>query len=147
MEWFLEEETRSVPELKAEQYQDIDYALARLLLNRQIPQKKTITYTDCAAILTEVLRRPVHRRSLRMPLYRVSGMCNALDLPFISTLVVLKNQTNRQQAGEGFYKMAREYRTEYRLMRLEDIWEMEQQRLVNCKDWSKLDEFLKQAGW
>ncbi len=134
--------------MKSKQYKDIDYAVARLLLDRQVPQKKTITYSDCAAILSGILGRPVNPHfSLRWPLYRVAGICYALDLPFITTLVVSKNQTNGPQAGEGFYKMASGYRAEYKSMRPEDIWEIEHQRLINCKDWSKLDAFLKRAGW
>jgi hypothetical protein len=39
-------------------------------------------------------------------------MCNDLGLPFLSTIVTLKYQPKNMQAGEGFYKMACEYRPE-----------------------------------
>ena len=35
------------------EYKDIDYALARVLLERQISHQKPLTYSECAAILTE----------------------------------------------------------------------------------------------
>ena len=129
-------------------YQDIDYALARVLLNYWIDKRKTMTYSDCAAVLTEKLGRPVHAHgSLRMPLYHVAGMCNDLRLPFLSTIVTLKYQPKNMQVGEGFYKMACEFRPEYRKMNPVDVWKAEQLRLESCQDWSKLDKYLKRRGW
>lgn len=96
----------------------------------------------------EIVRRPVHAHgSLRMPLYHVAGLCNELDLPFLSTLVTLKYQPKNARAGEGFYKMACEFRPEYRSMEPAEVWETERQRLMNCKDWSRLNLYLKRAGW
>ena len=129
-------------------YKDIDYALARVLLNHWISKRKTMTYSDCAAILTEKLGRPVYAHgSLRMPLYHVAGMCNDLGLPFLSTIVTLKYQPKNMQAGEGFYKMACEYRPENKKMNTADVWRAEQLRLEKCRDWSKLDRYLKRHGW
>ena len=148
MGWFFKKRTGNASKQQSREYKDIDYALARVLLERHISHQKPLTYSECAAILTEKLGRPIHAHgSLRMPLYHVAGLCNELDLPFLSTLVTLKYQPKNVQAGEGFYKMACEYRPEYSCMEPADVWETERQRLMNCKDWSRLDLYLKRVGW
>ena len=124
--------------------QDIDLALTRVLLERQKSGLGPITYSQCAAILTEKLGRPVHAHGgLRMPLYRVAGLCNDLGLPYLSTLVTLKYQPKRTQVGEGFYKMVCGYHPEYRNMSISDVWQTEYSRLQSCRDWSPLEQFLE----
>ena len=128
------------------QLSDIDIALARVLLERQKNGSGPLTYGECAAILTENLGRPVHAHgSLRMPLYRVAGLCNDLGVPYLSTLVTLKYQSKKTQVGEGFYKMVCEYHPEYRNMSISDVWKLEYSRLENCRDWSRLEQYLEKV--
>ena len=148
MAWNSKKRTGNASVQQSTEYNDIEYALARVLLNRQIYGEGSLTYAECAEILTRLLGRPVHAHgSLRMPLYHVAGLCNELDLPFLSTLVTLKYQPKNARAGEGFYKMACEFKPEYKSMDPVDVWEIERGRLEQCKDWSKLDYRLVKAGW
>ena len=96
-------------------YQDIDYALAKLLLNRVQAKKGTISYDDCAKYLSSELDRNVNAHfNLTVPLRHVCDMCFENGVPFLTAFVVYKNDIQGSKAGQGFYTIACEYRPEYK---------------------------------
>ena len=78
-----------------------------------------------------------------MPLYHVGGLCHELNLPLITAIVRLKSANSSAQVGEGFYKMACEFRPEYNSLESLEAWKTEMDLIKQCKEWYILDEYLK----
>jgi len=124
---------------------DIDYALAKLLLERVQNKRGTIAYGDCATELSAMLGRSINPHfNLSEPLYHTSEICFELGLPLLSALVIYKNDTTGTGTGQGFYKMASDYRPEYKSMEPKAAWKAELVRIRSCADWSPLSDYLKQ---
>lgn len=125
------------------EYKDIDYALARLLLNRVQLKKGKMTYGECAAELSAVLGRKVNAHfNLTVPLGRVCDMCFENGVPFLTAFVVYQNDIRGSKTGEGFYKIACEYRPEYKSMEPVEAWKAEVAKVRQCGDWSTLAAYL-----
>ena len=124
-------------------FQDIDFVLAKMLLDRVQARKGIFTYGECADQLTAILGKKVDKHyGLRIPLEHVCDMCVLSDAPFLSTLVVYKNDLQHSKTGDGFYKIACKYRNEYASMNPAEVWEAEYYRVRKCTDWSSLSDFL-----
>ena len=125
-------------------YTDVDLALTKLLLNRIQARKGMITYGECAAELSSLLGRKVNAHfGLTIPLGHVCDLCYKNGVPFLTALVVYKNDLQHAKTGEGFYKIACEYRKEYISMSPIEAWETEYSKVRKCKDWSSLSAYLE----
>ena len=125
-------------------YTDIDYALAKLLLNRIQTKKGKITYGECAEELSAVLGKNINAHfNLTVPLGHVCDMCFENGVPFLTAFVVYKNDIQGAKTGQGFYKIACDYRPEYKSMKPIDAWKAELAKVRQCKDWSALSAYLE----
>ena len=130
--------------MKMNEYQDIDYALAKLLLNRAQEKKGTITYGECAKELSSVLGRHINAHfNLTVPLGHVCDMCFENDVPFLTAYVVYKNDIQGAKTGQGFYTIACEYRPEYKAMSPVAAWKEELAKVRQCSNWSSLSGYLE----
>ena len=124
-------------------YQDIDYAIAKLLLNRAQAKKGTITYGDCTSELSFILGRKVNAHfNLTVPLGNVCEICFENGVPLLTALVVYKNDIQGAKTGQGFYKIACDYRPEYKTMKPLEAWKAELAKVRKCDDWSSLSTYL-----
>ena len=122
---------------------DFDYDLARLLLDRVENKKGTITYEECAEILSKETGEKVYAHgSLRMPLARICELCYELELPLISAFVILKKDFTGSKTGSGFYTKACELKPEYKAVTPIEAWKTELSLIRKCKDWSSLHTYL-----
>lgn len=125
-------------------YQDIDYALAKLLLNRVQAKQGSITYGDCAKELSSELGRNVNAHfNLTVPLGHVCDMCFENRVPFLTAFVVYKNDIHGAKTGQGFYTIACEYRPEYKTLKPVEAWKAELTKVRQCGDWSSLSACLE----
>ena len=128
-------------------YQDIDYTLAKLLLNRVQVKKGTISYGDCAKELSSKLGRDVNAHfNLTVPLRHVCDMCFESGVPFLTAFVVYKNDIHGAKTGQGFYTIACEYRPEYKTLNPVDAWKAELSKVRKCGDWSPLSAYLEKCS-
>ena len=126
-----------------EQFKDIDFALARLLLNRALEKRGPITYGACAKQLSDELGYSVNAHfGLTYPLLRVGNLCFDLGLPFLTAFVVHKNDITGNAAGQGFYSMVCSFRPEAKSMPPRTVWKDELARVRKCSDWSPLSDYL-----
>ena len=125
---------------------DIDYALARILLDSVVNKTGRLTYKEIAEQLSVKLGRKINAHyNLAVPLGNVSNLCFSMGLPLISATVIYSNATSAAAVGEGFYPMACELRPEYKSITPEAAWKTELKRVLQCEDWDKLDSFLSKA--
>ncbi len=99
-----------------------------------------ITYTEIA----DQTKRD-RRNEVPYDVGTLSLICNELDLPMISVLVVGKQKNkiyNKYMAGDGFYDLWRDKYNDSTLNDLE-IFDLELKRVKECKDWWKLEKHLK----
>lgn len=130
-----------------QELKDIDYALARILLDSVVNKTGRLTYKEIAEQLSVKLGRKINAHyNLTIPLVNVSSLCFSMGLPLLSANAVYSNATSVSTAvGEGFYSMACELRPEYRALTPVEAWKSERKRILQCKDWDKLDSFLSKA--
>ncbi len=125
--------------------EDIEFALAEILLDSVNRKCYNLSYHECAKMLSEILGRRVHYHgTLTKPLYQIGRLCNSLGLPLITAIVRLSNTTSVKQIGEGFYKMACELKPEYKQLSEIDTWKSELASVRSCTDWSALSDYLSQ---
>lgn len=128
------------------QYQENDYALAKMLLERVKAKKERsprITYGACADQLTAILGRKVNAHlGLSVPLGHVCEMCYECGVPFLTAIVVYKNDLQNSKTGEGFYKIACKLRKEYTSMDPIEAWGAEYYSVQKWKDWSSLEAYF-----
>ena len=138
-----------------EEYDEKDYALARILCDSVMIRDANgfrtlrLTYIECSDILKKRYNIDVHHHTqLKDHLFNVDEMCHTLGLPLISAIVIYSsknpNETTALQVGEGFYSMACIFKPEYKSMEPVDAWKTELNLVRECKDWSKLDNYLKE---
>ena len=126
-------------------FQDIDFILAKMLLERVQARNGLFTYGECADQLTAILGRKVDKHyGLRIPLEHVCDLCFLNGVPFLSTLVVYKNDLQHSKTGDGFYKIACKYRKEYASMSPAEVWEAEYYKVRKYTGWSSLSNYLVQ---
>lgn len=129
-----------------QELKDIDYALARILLDSVVNKAGRLTYKEIAEQLSKKLGRKINAHyNLAVPLGNVSNLCFSMGLPLISATVIYSNATSAAAVGEGFYPMACELRPEYKSLTPEVAWKTELKRVLQCKNWDKLDAFLSKV--
>lgn len=126
-------------------YQDIDYALAALLLDRVQSKKGTISYGDCAKELSYRIGQKINPHfNLTTPLYHVAELCFDLGLPSLTAFVVYQNDCSGTVTGQGFYKMMCEFKPDCKTHDPTAVWKSELVRVRQCADWSPLVDYLSQ---
>ena len=121
----------------------IEIALAKLLLDNIQNKQWPPTYKEVATELSSRLGRTVNPHyGLSSPLGNISALCFELGLPLISARVGYSGAKNSQLAGEGFYPFACELKPEYKEMTPEAVWKLERRMIVECKEWSRLQNYL-----
>lgn len=129
-----------------QELKDIDYALAQILLDSIVNKSGRLTYKEIAEKLSKKLGRKINAHyNLAVPLGNISNLCFSMGLPLISATVIYSNATSATAVGEGFYPMACKLRPEYKSLTPEVAWKTELKRVLQCKDWDKLDAFLSKA--
>lgn len=89
-----------------QELKDIDYALARILLDSVVNKAGRLTYKEIAEQLSKKLGRKINAHyNLAVPLGNVSNLCFSMGLPLISATVIYSNATSAAVVGEGFYPM------------------------------------------
>lgn len=122
---------------------DIDYALARILLDAVVNRTGKLTYKEVAEKLTTVLGRPIHAHfNLANPLGNVSTLCHSMGLPLLSATVIRSGVTSANIIGEGFYPLACSLKPEYKALTPVQTWKNELALINSCKEWDKLDKYL-----
>ena len=122
---------------------DIDYALARILLDAVVNRKGKLTYKEVAEKLTTVLGRPIHAHfNLANPLGNVSTLCHSMGLPLLSATVIRSGVTSANIIGEGFYPLACSLKPEDKQLTPLEAWKKELELIRTCTDWDKLDKYL-----
>lgn len=122
---------------------DIDYALARILLNAVVNKEGKLTYKEVAEKLTIALGRPIHAHfNLANPLGNVSTLCHSLGLPLLSATVIHSGVTSAKIVGEGFYPLACSLKPEYKTISPIEAWKKELALIRTCTEWDKLDKYL-----
>lgn len=123
--------------------EDIDFALAEILLDNVLGKKGVLTYTEVAVMLTEKLGREIKPHgTLSKPLGTVSELCFELGLPLISARVIYSSATDAKIVGEGFYPFACGLKPEYKSMSPVDAWKNELGLIRECKNWDRLRNYL-----
>lgn len=123
---------------------DIDYALARILLDTIVKKKGKLSYKEIAEKLSAILGRSINPHfGLSGPLANVSTLCFEMGLPLISAYATYSNVTSAA-AGKGFYDLACDLKPEYRAMTPADAWKAELQRIRQCTEWDRLNQFLEE---
>lgn len=120
---------------------DIDIELAKFLLAKVEEHCYKWTYKEVAIELSKRLGRPVNAHlNLTHPLGNVMELCFDLNLPLI-TAIVFRCGT-KENVGDGFYKLACEFKPQYKAMEPYDAWKQELSLIRQCEDWSALQDYL-----
>ena len=120
---------------------DIDIALAEYMYEEFIVKGVQHTYKDAAAVLSKRLGRHIDpHMGLPHPLGRLSAFCfTELGLPLISVGIF---SAESKVPGEGFYRIACDYRSEYNTMTPIEAQKTEKRLIRECKDWHRLRDYL-----
>jgi len=122
-------------------FKDIDIALAEYMYEEFIVKGVQHTYKDAAAVLSNRLGRHIDpHMGLPHPLGRLSVFCfTELGLPLISVGIY---SAESKAPGEGFFKIACDYRPEYINMTPLEAQKIEKKLVRECKDWQRLRDYL-----